>query len=115
MNSVNYKNKNTSENTYGHKYNLQHIVFVSKCLFNVFKKPKTQNIIKTAIYQIAAAYKIEIKEFAFGEDFAHIHMEINIPNTLSVAKIVQILKSYSSCVVFQSIPKFMLRYSRPSF
>ncbi len=70
MDSVNYKNKNMDESTYGHTYNLQSIVFVSKCRFKVFKKPKTKNIIKTAIYQIAAAYKIKIKEFAFGEDFA---------------------------------------------
>ncbi len=115
MNSVNYKNKNTSENTYGHKYNLQHIVFVSKYRYKVFKNPKTQQIIKTSLYEVASKYKIEIKEFAFGEDFAHIHMEINVPNTLSIAKVIQILKSYSSRVLFQSMPNYKLRYPRHSF
>ncbi len=55
------------ESTYGHKYNLQHIVLYQNA---DSKSSKNQNIIKPAIYQIAAAYKIEFKEFAFDEDFA---------------------------------------------
>ncbi|MGC8651694.1 MAG: transposase [Candidatus Micrarchaeia archaeon] len=73
MYSVNYKNKNLSEDTYGHRYNRQHIVLVSKYGFKVFKNLKTQRIIKTAIYKIASANGIEIKESAFGDDYAHTH------------------------------------------
>jgi len=62
---------------------------------------------KNRIYQIVHIYKIEIKEFAFGKDFAHIHIGVNIPNPLSVAKVIQILKSYSSHILFQFMSKFM--------
>ena len=84
MDSVNYKNKNTSENTYGHKYNLQHIVFISKYRYKVFKNPKTLAIIRTAMYDAAKKHKMIIKEISFGEDFAHVHMEVSIPNIISV-------------------------------
>ena len=46
---------------------------------------------------------------------SYIHMEINVPNTLSIAKVIQILKSYSSRVLFQSMPNYKLRYPRHSF
>ena len=51
MYSVNYKNKNLSEDTYGHRYNWQRIVFVLKYQFKIFKNLKMQRIIKAAIYQ----------------------------------------------------------------
>ncbi len=67
------------------------------------------------LIEVASKYKIEIKEFAFGEDFAHVHMEINVPNILSITKVIQILKSYSLRVLFQSMPNYKLKYPRHSF
>ncbi len=42
-------------------------------------------------------------------------MEVDIPNTLSIAQVVQILKSYYSYVLFQTMPNFVLRYPRHNF
>lgn len=111
MDSGNYKNINWS----GHGFNWQHLVFISKCRYKVFRKEHTREVTRKAIYEIANANKIEIREFAFGEDFAHVHLEINMPNTITVAKVVQILKSYSAYKVFSKIPNFRKLYPRGSF
>ena len=47
---------------------------------------------------------VEIIEFSFGDDFAHIHLEVNIPNKFSVSQTVQALKSHSASVAFHNAP-----------
>lgn len=42
-------------------------------------------------------------------------MELDIPNTLSMSQVVQILKSHSASRVFQEIPNFLKLYPRGSF
>ena len=111
MNSGNYTNINWT----GHGFNWQHLVFISKCRYRVFRKEYTREVVREAIYEIARMNRIEIREFAFGEDFAHIHLEINMPNTITIAKVVQILKSYSAYKIFSKIPNFRKLYPRGSF
>jgi len=49
------------------------------------------------IYQITPLYKIEIKKFAFGKDFAHMHMEVNMLNKFSVAKVINTKELFFTC------------------
>jgi putative transposase len=111
MDSGNYKNINLS----GHGFNWEHLVFISKCRYKVFRHEYTREVIKKAIYEIACANRIEIREFAFGEDLAHVHLEVDVPNTITVSKVIQILKSYSAYVLFLKIPNFRKLYPRGSF
>ncbi len=97
------------------QYNFEHIVLIPKYRFKVFKNPKTQKIVADAFKEIEMQYKIKIKEFSFGDDFAHIHMEVNVPNKLSVAQVIQILKSHSASKIFREMPNFQKRYPRGSF
>jgi REP element-mobilizing transposase RayT len=114
MNSVNpVKGYNTR--TYAHRYNWQHMMFVSKCRFKVFKKEYTREVIRKAIYEIAETNRMTIKEFAFGDDYSHIHMEVDVPNTLAISKAIQILKSYSAYILFYKIPNFCKLYPRGRF
>ena len=76
----------------GWVYNFQHIVLVSKYRFKVFKNPKTQRIVTDAFREVEMRFNIKIKEFAFGDDYAHIHMEVNVPRNLSMQQVGQILK-----------------------
>ena len=99
----------------GHQYNWQHLVFVTKYRLKMFRNPKTVEVIRKAITEAAKRNRIDIREFAFGDDFAHIHIEVNVPNTLSIARAVQLLKGYSSYVVFKEIPRHRLRYRHGSF
>lgn len=81
----------------------------------MFKNPKTCEIIHDAIYDSALRHGIGVKEFAVGDDFEHIHLEIDVPNTMSVATAVQLLKGYSAYVVFKEMPNHRLRYHRGHF
>ncbi|MGC8710687.1 MAG: transposase [Candidatus Micrarchaeia archaeon] len=55
-------------------------------------------------------YGIQIRELSFGDDFAHIHMEVSIPNNLSVAQVIQILKSHSASKIFAEMSNYAKRY-----
>ncbi len=105
------KNKNVSDFV----YNFQHIVLVSKCRFKVFKNPKTQKVVADAFREVETRFNIKIKEFSFGDDYAHVHIEVNVPSKFSMKQVVQILKSHSSSKVFSEMPNFIKRYPRGSF
>jgi len=108
---TNRRNKEVSD----FRYNFQHLVFVSKCRFKVFKNPKTQSVVVGAFREVEKRYGIQIKELAFGDDYAHIHMEVNVPSKLSMEQVVQIFKSHSASKVFEEMPNFIKRYPRGSF
>ena len=90
-------------------------MLVSKCRFKVFKNPKTQKVVADAFKEVEMQYKIRIKEFSFGDDYAHVHMEVDVPNKLSVSRVIQILKSHSASKIFAEMPNFIKRYPRGSF
>ncbi len=119
MTSGTLENKNTMGKARKERqwqYNWEHVVFVTNKRKGNFRKPHNREVTKNAIEEAAAMFKIGIKEFGFGdEDYAHIHMELNIPNTLSMSQVVQILKSHSASRIFQEIPGFRKLYPRGSF
>ncbi|EQD65207.1 transposase IS200-family protein, partial [mine drainage metagenome] len=80
-----------------------------------FKNPKTQKVVADAFHETEMQYGIRIKEFSFGDDYAHVHMEVNVPNRLSMEQVVQILKSHSASKVFTEMPNFIKRYPRKHF
>ena len=90
-------------------------MLVSKYRFKVFKNPKTQKIVTDAFREAEMQYGIRIKEFSFGDDYAHVHMEVNVPNTLSIVQVIQILKSHSASKVFAEMPNYNLRYPKGHF
>ena len=99
----------------GSKYNFQHFVFVTKYRYKMFRNPKAIGAIKKAFYDAAERHKLSIKELSFGEDFAHVHMEVSVPINMTVAKAAQLLKGYSSYMVFKEIPNHRLRYPQGHF
>ncbi len=116
MDSVNStKNIEPATKGLGSKYNLQHLVFVTKYKYKMFRNPKTIAIIKSAFYDTAGRHKLTIKELSFGEDYAHVHMEVSVPINMSVSKAAQLLKGYSSYMVFKEIPNHRLRYPQGHF
>ena len=105
MNSVSYpKNKSTEGDCLGPNYNFQHFVFVTKYLNKVFDNGKIIEVAREAFYHAAAKHHLKIKELSFGEDYAHVHMEVEVPNTIAIGQAVQYLKGYSSWVLFKEIP-----------
>ena len=76
----------------------------------MFGKQKTIDTIRRAFYDVVERYNMTIKELSFGEDYTHTHMEVSIPNSMSVSFAVQLLKGFSSYEVFSAIPNYRLRY-----
>ena len=81
----------------------------------MFKNSKTVGIIQGALYDAAERHGMAIKKMPFGEDFAHVHMEVCIPNTMSISYAVLLLKGYSSYKVFKEMPQRRLRYFNGHF
>ena len=98
------KNKNTGTNDLGPNYNFQHLVFTTKYRNPAFDNGKIIEVAREAFYHAAEVHHLTIKELSFGEDYAHVHMEVSVPNTITVAYAVQLLKGYSSYVLFKEIP-----------
>jgi REP element-mobilizing transposase RayT len=91
------------------------MIFVTKYRYKMFKNQKTMEIIRAALYDVAERYKLTIKELSFGDDYAHIHLEVSVPNTMSISYAVQLLKGFSSYSVFREMPGHRTRYSRGHF
>ncbi|TAL54246.1 MAG: IS200/IS605 family transposase [Nanoarchaeota archaeon] len=97
------------------RYNYQHIYFVSKKRKGVFRKQKTIDACREGLYEAADRFGIQIRELGFGEDFAHVHIIVNIPSSLSVEQTIQILKSHASTRIFEKVPNFLKLYPDREF
>ena len=76
----------------------------------MFRNPKTVDTIRRALYDVSERYGMTIKELSFGEDFARIHLEIDVLNMITVCYAVQLLKGFSSYTVFREMPDHRKRY-----
>ena len=97
------------------RYNWQHIYFVSRNRYAVFGKEKTRDICRKAFEEVAVLFGFEIRKLGFGEDFAHVHMIVNIPSKFSIQQTIQMFKSHSASKIFREIPNFLLRYPKRQF
>ena len=87
------------------RYNWQHMYFVSKKRKRVFRKQKTTDCVKEAFHEVEERFGFKIMELGFGEDFAHVHIIVNVPSTFSLRQTIQIFKSHSASRIFEAIPK----------
>ena len=57
-----------------------------------FKKEYNRVVAKEGIEEAGAMYNIGIRELSFGEDYAHVHLYITVPDNLTMDQVKQILK-----------------------
>jgi len=96
--------KNTGADALGPNYNFQHFVFTTKYREKVFDNSHIIEIAREAFCNAAARHNLKIKALSFGDDGAHVHVEIDMPNTMTVSDAVRYMKGYSSWVLFKEIP-----------
>ena len=96
--------KKLTDDVRGPNYNYEHLIFTTKYRNKVFDNSHIIEIAREAFYHAAAAHNLKIKVLSFGDDFAHVHIEVDVPNTMTVAYAVQMLKGYSSWAIFKEIP-----------
>jgi putative transposase len=106
MNSHSYPRiKNTTVDDLGLNYNHQHLVFTTKYRHKVFNDAETIRVAREALYLEAIDNGMEIKVLSFGDDYAHIHIEVNVPNTMTIAEAARLLKGYSAHELLRKIPR----------
>ena len=84
-----------------------HLVFVTKYRRKVFDK-KILDDMKNIFERISLEHQVILKEFIGEED--HVHMLINYPPKVSLAKLVNSLKGVSSRRLRQNWPELEQKY-----
>ena len=99
------------ENSVGN--NLQSIQITTKCRYNMIKREQFKIYCKVAIEEACKRHKIEIKIINVLKE--HVHLIVDCPRTMSVAKLMQIIKGFSSYLLFRLVPNFRKRYPKGHF
>ena len=90
-----------------------HLVWATKYRYKMMREPGNKNLVAAAIRKKTVEHGIKILELAVQED--HVHTMAKIPLTMSVSKVMQLLKGGSAYIIFRNKPKFRLRYPRGHF
>ena len=99
------------ENSVGN--NLQSIQITTKCRYKMMKREQFNTYCKIAIEEACKRHKIEIKILKVMKE--HVHIIVDCPRTMSVAKLMQIIKGFSSYLIFRLVPNFRKRYPKGHF
>lgn len=99
------------ENSVGN--NLQSIQITTKYRYEMMRKEVLKVDCKVAIEEACKKHKIEIKILKIMNE--HVHMIADCPRTMSVAKLMQIIKGLSSFIIFRLCPALRKRYPRGHF
>ena len=87
-----------------------HLEWVTKYRYKMFGKIKYKNLLEACVRRSASRNNIKILEIDVQPE--HVHCVVEISFTISVSKVLQLLKGGSSRLFFQFHEKARLRYPR---
>jgi putative transposase len=89
------------DNTKAHAvgWSTYHLQWCTKYRYKIFRNDKLKNFCLVAILEAAKRHKIEIEEIDIQAD--HVHMIAKIPLSMSVSKALNLLKGFSSFLLFK--------------
>ena len=93
--------------------NLYHLEWCPKYRYNMFKREENKKLCEEVLHEVAKRHKIEITELSVMPD--HIHTIVGIPPTMSISKVLQLLKGGSSRELFKRKPHLRCRYHKGHF
>ena len=98
------------DNTKAHSvgWSLYHLQWCTKYRYKIFRNDKLKNVCFIALTEAAQRHHIHIEEMDIQED--HVHMIVKLPLKVSVSKALNLLKGYSSRLIFLLCPNLKLRY-----
>lgn len=92
-----------------HKFLLQyHVIFVCKYRKKLFLLKKLSDDIKNLSYEICNKHNIKIKYLETDKD--HIHYMIEAEPSISISKIVNLIKSYTTYHIWRKYPNYLSKY-----
>ena len=93
-----------------HKYLLQyHIIFVCKYRKKLLMSKQISDDIKQFSYKICQKQKVIIRYMETDKD--HIHYMIETEPTMSISKIVNLMKSYTTYHIWKRYPDYLRNIS----
>jgi len=93
--------------------NLQSVQITTKYRYEMMKKNLLKVECKVAIEEACKRRKIEIKILRVLKE--HVHLIVDCPRVMSIAKLIQIIKGLSSFIIFRLCPTLRKRYPRGHF
>ena len=87
-----------------------HLEWVTKYRYKMFGKIKYKNLLEACVRRSASRNKIKIIEIEVQPE--HVHCVVEVSFTISVSKVLQLLKGGSSKLFFEFHEKARLRYPR---
>ena len=97
--------KSASHNKYLLQY---HLIFVCKYRKKLLVSQNIADDIKQLSYEICNKYNVTIKKMETDKD--HIHYLIETEPTISISKIVNLMKSYTTYHIWQLHQKYLSRH-----
>ena len=93
--------------------NIKHFQIAPKYRFRMMKKDHVKNYCEIAIAEACKKYKIEILILKILPD--HVPMSVDVPRTITDANLAQIVKGFSSYLLFRICPQLRRRYPKGNF
>ena len=93
--------------------NTKHIQLTTKYRYQMLKQEKLRIFCKVAIEEACKRYKIELVILEVMPQ--HTHMIADVPRVMSDAKALQLIKGFSSYLLFRLCPDFRKRYPQGEF
>ena len=87
--------------------NAFHFVWKPKYAWDPFKFEKVRESCEEILREVATKHRFEIYELSVQPD--HVHLFVEVPHTMSVARALQLFKGYSAYKLFRTYP-FLRRY-----
>ena len=87
-----------------------HLEWCTKYRYRMFKKFEYRNLISACIRRAASLHEIEIMELNVQPE--HVHCVVSVEFSLSVSKVLQLLKGISAKLFFEYHQKARLRYPK---
>jgi len=102
---------NHYENSVGN--NLQSVQITTKYRYKMMGKEKNEELVRIAVEEACKRHKISIEILSVQRE--HVHFIVDCPRTLSVSKMMQLIKGFSAYLIFRMVPGFRLRYPKGHF
>lgn len=90
--------------------NIWHLQWCTKYRYKIFKQEKLRIFCEVSIKECCAKNSIEAIELNVQPD--HIHLVANLPRGMTDIKALQLLKGFTSFVLFRLVDGFAKRYPR---
>ncbi len=113
MDSGTYEDKSFVHNAHSVGVSEYHLQWVTKYCYETLGKESHYKDCESAIRSVAKRHGITISELSVMSD--HVHVVVVLPQDVSPARAVGLLKGASAYEIFRAHPNFRLRYPRGHF